>query len=293
MVGGGVTAIERRALMEACYEERDMNEELITAPTAELPAMTEERAEITRVPQVPDSPAWMTQFLETTEAEQAALLAPIDEALVEIRPDGIVYLPWTFYRDRLDQAFGPGNWQTIPDGKPKLEDKTIIHGHYLVVRGCYTAQAYGGCQYIPTNRTMSYDDAIEGAWANALMRCCKRLGVAKELWEPAWREEWKKKYAQKKGAKWAKNSAGTKTEPQPEKPEKPKFNRKSALWKLALPLYPDKDACKEALDQRILGITDDDGTQVYPMGVEDFDSITEEDYQKLYAEMKDMADATE
>ena len=38
-------------------------------------------------------------------------------------------------------------------------------------------------------------DAVEGAKSNALMRCCKDLGIAKELWNPEYVRKWKEAFA--------------------------------------------------------------------------------------------------
>jgi hypothetical protein len=38
--------------------------------------------------------------------------------------------------------------------------------------------------------------AMEGAKSNALMRCCKDLGVAAELWDRSFVRKWKKQHAQ-------------------------------------------------------------------------------------------------
>ena len=40
--------------------------------------------------------------------------------------------------------------------------------------------------------------ASEGAKSNALMRCCKDLGVASVLWDPIFIAQWKSKYAVEK-----------------------------------------------------------------------------------------------
>lgn len=47
-------------------------------------------------------------------------------------------------------------------------------------------QAYFGPQTIPT--------AAEGCKSNALMRCCKDLGVASELWDPRFIRKFLKDY---------------------------------------------------------------------------------------------------
>jgi hypothetical protein len=37
---------------------------------------------------------------------------------------------------------------------------------------------------------MSYDDAMEGAKSNSIMRLGKTLGMFWELWDPGWRDPW-------------------------------------------------------------------------------------------------------
>ncbi|KUI53593.1 hypothetical protein VP1G_01003 [Cytospora mali] len=99
------------------------------------------------------------------DSEIAALLMkPIPFEDVEIKPDGIIYLP---------------------------EIKNLWTNHCDEHR--FIAQARGECQYFA-------DDGIatagEGCKSNALMRCCKDIGIASELWDPRYIREFKKKYAQ-------------------------------------------------------------------------------------------------
>jgi predicted glycosyl hydrolase (DUF1957 family) len=42
------------------------------------------------------------------------LLAPLNEKDIEIKPDGIPYLPEIKYRRILNHGFGPGGWGLIP-----------------------------------------------------------------------------------------------------------------------------------------------------------------------------------
>lgn len=143
-----------------------------------------------------------------SEKVQAILAAPIDPEMVEIRPDGIVYLPAHGYRRRLFEAFGAGGWalaprgpvRKIPDGGADL----VVWPGALVVNGRFIAEAHGECKYWPPRAdkqdregSMSYADAIEGAKTNCLERCCKDImpGILC-LWDPGWREAWIAKYAQ-------------------------------------------------------------------------------------------------
>lgn len=65
------------------------------------------------------------------------LLAPLDEGDVEIKPDGIVYLPEIKYRRILNKAFGPGAWGLVPRGESIVTSKAVTREYALVVHGRY------------------------------------------------------------------------------------------------------------------------------------------------------------
>lgn len=131
----------------------------------------------------------------------AALTAPINHEDVEIKPDGIVYLPGVFYRQRLIQAFGPGGWALAPRAPVRTRDQgggtLVIYAGALFAHGRFVSEAMGQCVYWPKNAGMTYADAAEGAKTDCITRCCKDLGIAHELWDPGWRGEWQRKYATK------------------------------------------------------------------------------------------------
>lgn len=123
------------------------------------------------------------------------LMEPIDPNDVEIKPDGIIYLPEIKYRRVLNRAFGPGGWCLLPRG-PHIfnHDRTNVSAEYaLYVDGRFISQAWGEQDYYLSSRSIA--TALEGAKSNALMRCCKDLGIASELWDPNFILEWKEKYA--------------------------------------------------------------------------------------------------
>ncbi|KAJ4287430.1 hypothetical protein N0V88_007703 [Collariella sp. IMI 366227] len=93
----------------------------------------------------------------------AVLMQPLDPFDIEIKPDGIIYLPEIKYRRILNKAFGPGG---------------------------FIAQARGECQYFSEE---TIPTAGEGCKSNALLRCCKDLGIASELWDPRFIREFKKR----------------------------------------------------------------------------------------------------
>ncbi|CAG8955985.1 hypothetical protein HYFRA_00008841 [Hymenoscyphus fraxineus] len=120
------------------------------------------------------------------------LLAPITLDDVEVKPDGIIYLPEIKYRRILNRAFGPGGWGLAPRGETIVTPKSITREYALVAHGRLVSVARGEQDYfspegIPT--------ATEGCKSNAMMRCCKDLGVASELWDPRYIRKFMKEKA--------------------------------------------------------------------------------------------------
>ena len=150
--------------------------------------------------------------IELTEKQIEILYAPVDDEAVEIRPDGLVYLPWMEYVTRLRQAFGL-NWAVIPKDEPRLgpSKTSILWGFYLVIQGKLAGYALGEQAYSASNATMNWSDAVEGAKSNALMRLCKGIGISLDLWKPSFIRHWKAKYAEEFNdggrKKWRKKDA--------------------------------------------------------------------------------------
>lgn len=142
-------------------------------------------------------PIMVSTFIGTLnlKAKQIdALRRPVKDEEVEWRPlkDGgppaIPYLSHNGYRDRLDAAFGLGGWGMVPVGQPKEKDSVIYMPFALVINGVPRIYAWGEQRYFETNREgersqMTYGDALEGAKSNAIVRCGKELGIARELWD--------------------------------------------------------------------------------------------------------------
>lgn len=172
----------------------------------------------------------------TPQAEEV-LNEKLDPKDVKIRPDGLVYLPWTYYANKLNRAFGRLQWGLLPQGAPHVKpqgeygDVLVVWGHWLAIKGVPIGFAYGETTYKPSNATMSYGDACEGAKSIALARCCKQLGIALELWDAEWIVGWKsenaEQYTNDKGRKvWRKK--GVKAPQTPQKPQAVKSEQKSA-----------------------------------------------------------------
>ncbi|KAI0388591.1 mitochondrial genome maintenance MGM101-domain-containing protein [Xylariaceae sp. FL0594] len=125
--------------------------------------------------------------------ETAAILqAPIDPEDIEVKPDGIIYLPEIKYRRILNAAFGPGGWGLAPRGELFVQDRLVTREYALIVHGRFIGQARGEQQYFHEDGVST---AAEGAKSNALMRCCKDLGIASELWDPRFIRKFMKEYA--------------------------------------------------------------------------------------------------
>ncbi|KAI0433785.1 mitochondrial genome maintenance MGM101 [Xylaria sp. FL1042] len=126
-------------------------------------------------------------------AETSTILqARLDPDDIEVKPDGIIYLPEIKYRRILNTAFGPGGWGLAPRGELMVQDRLVTREYALVAHGRFVAQARGEQQYFSEDGVST---AAEGCKSNALMRCCKDLGIASELWDPRFIRKFMKEHA--------------------------------------------------------------------------------------------------
>ena len=121
---------------------------------------------------------------------------PINPEEVEIKPDGNIYLPEIKYRKTLIRAFGPGGWVLIPKGPHSMINNVLSREYALYCNGKFVSQVRGHATLINALQTPA--SSSESARSNALMRCCKDLGIANELWSAKFVQEWKTKYAARK-----------------------------------------------------------------------------------------------
>ncbi|GLB34198.1 putative mitochondrial genome maintenance protein MGM101 [Lyophyllum shimeji] len=119
------------------------------------------------------------------------LLAEVDPMDIEIKPDGLIYLPEIKYRRVLNKAFGPGAWGLAPRSETNVGPKIVSREYALVCQGRLVAIARGEQEYFDPS---GIPTATEACKSNALVRCCKDLGVASELWDPRFIREFKEKY---------------------------------------------------------------------------------------------------
>ncbi|WVQ74200.1 hypothetical protein IAR50_003794 [Cryptococcus sp. DSM 104548] len=163
---------------------------------------------------------WSTSFAglsdkpfskETAEA----LLRELKPDDVEIKPDGLLYLPEIKYRRTLNLAFGPGGWGLAPRGETHVGPRIVSREWGLVCLGRLVSVARGEQEYFDPSGIAT---ATEACKSNALMRCCKDLGIASELWDPSFIRQFKKdhcvevfaEHATRKGSKkklWRKKNA--------------------------------------------------------------------------------------
>lgn len=133
-------------------------------------------------------------MLQLTKEETEALSAPFDESLIEIRPDGFIYLPQTFYRQRLNQVLGIGQWALVTKGSYQAGSKLFLNG-ILVIRGNFVAESTGEAAIIEENANQSLATVWESAKSDCITRCCKDLSMASQVYQPAYMREWQKKHA--------------------------------------------------------------------------------------------------
>jgi len=136
--------------------------------------------------------------LRLTPEESKELVKIFPEDAVWFRPDGLIYIPHTFYRERLNQVLGVGQWALIElESRFDSGENMMYFSGALFVRGCFVAKAIGEQAYIPTNKKQSYASAYEGAKSDCIVRCCKDMSIANDLWKPAYSVEMQRKYGVK------------------------------------------------------------------------------------------------
>ena len=78
-------------------------------------------------------------------------------------------------------------WST--DGRSTFEESEFLQGMLIRRANRFVSMARGECPFFGDE---SLPRAAEGCKSNALMRCCKDLGVASELWDPRFLRKFKK-----------------------------------------------------------------------------------------------------
>lgn len=126
---------------------------------------------------------------KVTEEQQGILCAPIDPVDVEVKPVSHlqVYLSHGKYRERLNRAFGVGGWGMEAVGEPEERSGYLMQKWALWVEGrCLDVSRGAQRMGEEDEKGMAWDDAEEAAKSNALVRCCKTIGMALECWDRKW-----------------------------------------------------------------------------------------------------------
>lgn len=144
--------------------------------------------------------------LELTEHQKEILFAPVPHEVVEIRPDGKIYVQSVEFRQKLVDAFEL-DWQIIPDGKPAIDESQgiILWGFWLCIHGVPRAYAVGEQKWKKGDWQMSKGDALSAVQANATMRLCKQIHICADLWRASYGRNWKKLHAT---SKWERGRDG-------------------------------------------------------------------------------------
>ncbi len=134
------------------------------------------------------------------EARKVLAECPAHED-VQIKPDGIVFMPGVWWRRQLTRAFGAGGWALAPRGPARTVGSGVEYHGALYCLGRWVSEAVGGCE----SGYMAHADMVESARTDCLSKCCKDLGMATELWEKDWREAWQSEYAEQYEVQSGKN----------------------------------------------------------------------------------------
>lgn len=146
----------------------------------------------------PDALAYVDDAEPYDEATQAILATPVNPEVVEVRqPNDLLYVPWIHYQTILMKAFGPGGFRMVPKRPARQQGNVFTWEGSLWVRPRgsrkfqFVDEAVGECGI------QSAGNGPEGAKSDCLTKCCKRLGIFMELFDPAWRRWWEGNYKAK------------------------------------------------------------------------------------------------
>lgn len=131
-------------------------------------------------------------FSKETIAVLQMELAPED---IEVKPDGVLYMPECRYRKVLLKAFGPGGWCLIPRSAHSFQNKVLSREYALYCGGRFVSQVRGHAAVQDFSNPAMASEVVR---SNALMRACKDLGIGLELWDPTFVTAWKNANAEMK-----------------------------------------------------------------------------------------------
>lgn len=133
--------------------------------------------------------------LDLSKEQQAKLTRPVDPLQVEVRPDGLIYIPWGITARVFTEVFGAGGWALAPRTAPMEQDSMVFAHMVMLVGGKFAGEAIGEQKHSIGYHKLSYAMAYEGAVSDAITRLSKRLGMWLELWDRRWVKTWLDTYA--------------------------------------------------------------------------------------------------
>lgn len=117
---------------------------------------------------------------------QKILRTRTPKKLIKHRPGphgmSLSYVSWPDVADKLDEAYGPGNWTFEYMLPPKVDNNEVLVGMRLILPTC-KHEAYASHQYRSNNPNANWGDAVASASSKALRRCAARLGIARDLYQ--------------------------------------------------------------------------------------------------------------
>ncbi|KAJ3144982.1 hypothetical protein HK101_002558 [Irineochytrium annulatum] len=182
--------------------------EIVPIPHAGEPAMAEHRVDPAFFRGKPGEP-FEQKVLQV-------LNAPLNVDDVEIKPSGEPYLPEIKYRRILNKAFGQGGWFMISSRNETREGKVFMQGYTMWAHGRFVGMARG--EHTNQMGEEAWGKSIESAKSNALVRICKDLGIASELWDKDFISNFKRQKCSSR--KNAKNADGWYLNKRPPAPRK-------------------------------------------------------------------------
>lgn len=72
-----------------------------------------------------------------TQEQFIVLARPTEVEDIEVKPDGIIYMPEIKYRRRLNEVFGPMGWGIVPRGETVVGKEIVTREYALIVNGWY------------------------------------------------------------------------------------------------------------------------------------------------------------
>ncbi len=146
----------------------------------------------------PEPLAYIDDAEPFDEATQAILATKVNPEVVEVRqPNDLLYVPWIHYQTILVQAFGVGGFRMVPKRPARQQGNVFTWEGSLWVRPRGSKKFQFVDEAVGEFGIQSAGNGPEGAKSDCLTKCCKRLNIFMELFDPAWRRWWEGNYKNK------------------------------------------------------------------------------------------------